>query len=124
MKSKKVIAKDNPSSNTIDGLDALCFLFENEDAFVEHIVEHTLFSIARFTSNANYFLQYAVKTLTPRFKNKREAVKFTKYGYDPDGHIDETKCLFHRETKIRVKIDVDGNYTPKWANILSSTIFH
>lgn len=40
-------------------------------------------------------------------------MKFTKYECDPDGHIDETKCLFHRETKIRVKIDADGNYAPK-----------
>ena len=30
-------------SNKIDGLDALCSLFENEDALIEHIVEHTLF---------------------------------------------------------------------------------
>lgn len=106
-----------------------------EKALVEHIVEHTFFfdrkmvrdqardiqaSIgtgralpARFTSNGNYFLRHAVKTTTPRFKNKSEAVKFTKYECDPDGHVDETKCLFHRDTKIRVRIDADGNYAPK-----------
>lgn len=106
-----------------------------EDALIEHIVEHTLFFDremvrsqardiralvrtgqalpARFTSNTNYFLQHAVKTTTPRFKNVSEAVKFTKYECDPDGHIDETKCLFHRGTKIRVKIDAAGNYAPK-----------
>lgn len=126
---------EKPSSPNIDGLDALCSLFENEDAIVEHIVGHTLFFgremvrnqardlralirtgqalPVRFTSNDNYFLQHAVKTTTPRFKNKSEAVKFTKYEHDPDGHIDETKCLFHRETKIRVKVDADGNYAPK-----------
>lgn len=119
----------------IDGLDALCSLFGSDDALIEHILTHTLFFDrdmvrqqardirawirtgqaipARFTSNANYFLQHAVKTTAPRFKNKSEAVRFTKYECDPDGHIDETKCLFHRETKIRVKIDSDGNYAPK-----------
>lgn len=30
-------------SNKINGLVALCSLFENEDALIEHIVEHTLF---------------------------------------------------------------------------------
>lgn len=126
---------ENQNLKKINGLVALCSLFENEDALIEHIVEHTLFFDremvrdqardlralirtgqalpVRFTSNANYFLQHAVKTTTPRFKNKSEAVKFTKYECDPDGHIDETKCLFHRETKIRVKIDADGNYAPK-----------
>lgn len=119
----------------IDGLDALRSLFGSDEALIEHILEHTLFFDkemvrnqardiralirtgqaipARFTSNGNYFLQHAVKTTTPRFKNKSEAVRFTKYECDPDGHIDETKCLFHRETKIRVKIDSDGNYAPK-----------
>lgn len=119
----------------IDGLDALRSLFASDNALIEHIVRHTLFFDremvrnqardiralirtgqaipARFTSNGNYFLQHAVKTTTPRFKNKSEAVKFTKYECDPDGHIDETKCLFHRETKIRVKIDADGNYAPR-----------
>lgn len=114
----------------IDGIDALGCLFPSQDALIEHIIEHTLFFNrdmvlkqardirgrmrtgkavpARFTSNKNYFLQHAVKTTTPRFKNKSEAVAFTKYDGD-----DETKCLFHRETKIRVSIDADGNYAPK-----------
>lgn len=114
----------------IDGINALSSLFPNEDALIEHIIEHTLFFNremvlkqardirgrirtgkaipARFTSNKNYFLQHSVKTTTPRFKNKGEAVAFTKYDGD-----DETKCLFHRETKIRVSIDADGNYAPK-----------
>ena len=121
--------------NKIDGLDALRSLFANDDALVEHIVEHTLFFDremvrdqardlralirtgqalpVRFTSNGNYFLQHAVKTTTPRFKNKSEAVRFTKYEGDEDGHIDETKCLFHRATKNRVKIDADGTSAPK-----------
>ena len=34
---------ENQNLKKIDGLDALCSLFENEDALVEHIVEHTLF---------------------------------------------------------------------------------
>lgn len=115
---------------SIDGIDALSSLFSDENALIEHIIEHTLFFNsdmvlkqardirgrirtgkaipARFTSNKNYFLQHSVKTTTPRFKSKSEAVAFTKYDGD-----DETKCLFHRETKIRVKIDADGNYAPK-----------
>ena len=34
---------ENQNLKKIDGLDALCSLFENEDALIEHIVEHTLF---------------------------------------------------------------------------------
>lgn len=45
-----------------------------------------------------------MKTTTPRFRNKKEAVLFTK---------DSANAVFHKDTKIRVCFDPDGNYYPK-----------
>lgn len=112
----------------IDGIDSLSGLFPSEDALIEHIIEHTLFfnrdmvlkqardirvgirtggSIpVRYNSNGAFFLQHQTKTTTPRFKSKAEALKFTN---------NSENYLFHRDTKIRISFDSDGNYAPKLA---------
>ena len=58
----------------------------------------------RYTSKGAFFRQHEVKTTTPRFRNKKEAVLFTK---------DSANAVFHKDTKIRVCFDPDGNYYPK-----------
>lgn len=112
--------------SVIDGLDSFRRLFSNDEAFIEHVIESILFFNrdivllqarekrneirtgkaipVRYTSNGLFFLQHKVKTTSPKFKNRSEAIRFT--------HDDEN-FLFHRETKIRVKFDRDGNYYPK-----------
>ena len=112
----------------IDGLEALKRLLFNDDALIEHIIDSILFFNqemvlkqtievcdkikrneaipVRYTSNKAFFLQHAVKTTTPSFKSKSEALKFTR---------NSSNELFHRETKIRICIDPDGNYAPKRA---------
>jgi len=117
--------------NLIDGLDSLKGLFSNDDdALVRHIIENTLFFNkemvlkqarevrfnvktgkaipVRYNSNGAFYLQHKVKTTTPNFKGRSEAIKFTS---------NEENNLFHRETNIRICFDRDGNYAPK------STIF-
>lgn len=56
----------------------------------------------RFTSNDHFYHQREVKKTTPSFKNRREAVQYTK-----------DNPLFHKETGIRICFDNDGNYFPK-----------
>ena len=113
----------------IDGLESLKALFDgNEDKLVDHVINNILFMKkdivikqaeflictieaenpipVRYNSNGAFFLRHAVKTTTPNFKNKGEAVRFT--------NNTENK-LFHRETKIRICFDRDGNYYPKRA---------
>jgi hypothetical protein len=112
----------------IDGLNAFKSIFSSEDALIEHIIEHTLFFDknmvfeqarlvrigirtgeaipVRYNSNGAFFLQHTVKTTTPSFKNRSEAIAFTNK---------EENHLFHRETKINICFDRDGNYAPKRA---------
>jgi len=47
----------------------------------------------RYTSNGAFFLQHKVKTTTPNFKGRKEALQFTN---------NEENSLFHKETKIRI----------------------
>lgn len=117
--------------NSLDGLNSLRKLFSyDDDALVRHIIENTLFFNkemvlkqardvnfkiktgkaipVRYTSNGAFYLQHKVKTTTPNFKGRSEAIKFTS---------NEENNLFHRETNIRICFDRDGNYAPK------STIF-
>lgn len=113
-------------NSVIDGLESFKSLFSSEDDLLKYIIEHTLFFEkdvvrqqaidirtnirlgkaipVRYTSNSAFFLQHKVKTTTPNFKSKKEALQFTKN----DGN-----SIFHRETKIRVCFDSDGNYYPK-----------
>ncbi|WP_018665767.1 hypothetical protein [Bacteroides gallinarum] len=110
----------------IDGLEAFKGLFPSEDELIKHILKHTLFFEkeavrkqainlrtnirmgqavpVRYTSNTAFFLQHKVKTTTPNFKGRSEAVRFTD---NPEN------ALFHKETKIRICFDRDGNYYPK-----------
>ena len=110
----------------LDGMNALIGLFSSEDELVAHFIGCTYFFsremvqqqarkvrneirmgqpiTVRYTSNGAYFLQHAVKTTTPSFANISKAIEFTK---NPDN------ALFHRETKIRVRFDANGNYVPK-----------
>ena len=110
----------------IDGLEAFKSLFSSEDDLLKHIVSHTLFFEknvvrqqainirtairlgkavpVRYTSNGAFFLQHKVKTTTPNFKGRKEAIQFTN---------NEENALFHKETKIRICFDRDGNYYPK-----------
>lgn len=110
----------------IDGLDGLKILFDTQDALVEYVIRNTLFFEkkavfnqarevrcavrkgepipVRYNSNKPFFKQHEIKTTTPTFRNKSEAVRFTK---------DSKNYLFHRDTKIRVCCDPDGNYIPK-----------
>lgn len=119
--------------NKIDGLDVFKRLFSSDDALIEHLISGVLFfnkemvlqqarevrhgirtgvaTPVRYNSNGAFFLQHKVKTTTPSFKNKSEAIKFTN---------DNENALFHRETKIRICFDRDGNYYPK-RTILSHT---
>lgn len=112
----------------IDGLEAFRNLFSTEDDLIKHIINHTLFFEknvvlqqainirtairlgkavpVRYTSNGAFFLQHKVKTTTPNFKGKKEAIQFTN---------NDENFLFHKETKIRVCFDRDGNYYPKKA---------
>ena len=112
----------------IDGLNAFRSIFPSEDALVEHVIEHTFFFEksmvfeqarivrngirtgeaipVRYNSNGAFFLQHNVKTTTPSFKNRSEAISFTS---KKENH------LFHRETKIKICFDRDGNYAPKRA---------
>ncbi|MEG2339389.1 MAG: hypothetical protein RSA53_06330 [Odoribacter sp.] len=117
----------------IDGLDSLKKMFSTQEALIEYILKHTLFFDkkvvcnqarelrfkirtgeaipVRYNSNGAFFLQHALKTTTPNFKSKKEAVSFTN---------NDMNNLFHRETKIRICFDRDGNYYPK-RSILSYT---
>lgn len=117
----------------IDGLDVFKRLFSSDNALIEHLISGVLFfnremvlqqarevrhgirtAVAmpvRYNSNGAFFLQHKVKTTTPSFKNKSEAIRFTN---------DDNNNLFHRETKIRICFDRDGNYYPK-RTILSHT---
>lgn len=138
--------------NTIDGLDAFKSLFSSEEDIVNHILGHTLFFEqnavrqqattimtdirmgnpvpVRYTSNNSFFLQHKVKTTTPHFRGRGEAIRFTK---------NTENTLFHKETNIRICFDRDGNYYPKqmifnttgykasWgkqSNIINYTIAH
>ncbi|NDV97196.1 hypothetical protein D0T84_20150 [Dysgonomonas sp. 521] len=115
-------------SKLIDGINVLRGLFSGEQEFIDHVIHNILFFDkamvrdqaldirqqvrlgkaipVRYNSNGSFFLQHKVKTTTPSFKNKSEAIRFTN---------DEENALFHRETKIRVCFDRDGNYYPKQA---------
>lgn len=110
----------------LDGLDCFRQLFPDVDSLVDHVVQNTRFFPkevvfhqaceyseairlgkavpVRYNSNKAFFRQHEVKTTTPRFANKKEALAFTK---------DESNAVFHRETGIRVRFDSDGNYFPK-----------
>lgn len=112
--------------NPIDGLDVFLNLFKDEEECIKHVIQSILFFPrdlvreqardvrhqirtgeaipVRYTSNKSFFLQHRIKTTTPGFKNKKEAVSFTN---------NKDNALFHRETKIRVCFDRDGNYYPK-----------
>lgn len=117
---------ENIGKPVYDGLDALKGLFSDDDCLVEHVITNTLFFDkkivssqarqvrsairkgeaipVRYNSNGAFFLQHTVKATTPNFKNKSDAIKFTNL---PDNY------LFHKETKIRICFDRDGNYYPK-----------
>lgn len=112
----------------IDGIDAFKSLFANDKEFIDHVIENIMFIDknmvreqaldirkqvrlgkaipVRYNSNGAFFLQHKVKTTTPSFKNRSEAISFTNA---------EENALFHRDTKIRVCFDRDGNYYPKQA---------
>lgn len=119
-------ADDNSGTSVIDGLDVFLNLFESEDACVRHVIRSIMFFSGdvvreqsrivrhrirtgeaipvRYTSNKSFFHQHRIKTTTPSFRSKKEAVAFTN---------DPQNTLFHRDTKIRVCFDRDGNYYPK-----------
>ena len=110
----------------MDGLNCFRQLFPNDDELVDYVIRNTLFFKkdivfqqvrvyrlairmgeaipVRYTSNGAFFRQHEVKTTTPRFRNKQEAVLFTK---------DSANAIFHEDSKIRVCFDPDGNYYPK-----------
>ena len=110
----------------MDGLNCFKQLFPNDDELVDYVIRNTLFFKkdivfqqarvyrqairmgeaipVRYTSKGAFFRQHEVKTTTPRFRNKKEAVLFTK---------DSANAVFHKDTKIRVCFDPDGNYYPK-----------
>ena len=110
----------------MDGLNCFKQLFPNDDEFVDYVIRNTLFFKkdivfqqarvyrqairmgeaipVRYTSKGAFFRQHEVKTTRPRFRNKKEAVLFTK---------DSANAVFHKDTKIRVCFDPDGNYYPK-----------
>ncbi|MDR1631663.1 MAG: hypothetical protein LBR97_02090 [Dysgonamonadaceae bacterium] len=112
--------------NSLDGINVLRDLFPNNDSFVQHVLCNILFfdngivrhqamqvqqrieqgfaTPVRYTSNGHFYHQREVKKVTPSFKSKQEAVKFTK-----------DNPLFHKETGIRICFDKDGNYYPKQA---------
>lgn len=112
----------------IDGIDAFKSLFANDKEFIDHVIENILFIDknmvreqaldirkqirlgkaipVRYNSNGAFFFQHKVKTTTPHFKNRSQAISFTNA---------EENTLFHRDTKIRVCFDRDGNYYPKQA---------
>ncbi|KAA6328030.1 hypothetical protein EZS27_023033 [termite gut metagenome] len=112
----------------LDGLKAFKDLFPTDDAFVEHVIQSIYFFEpnivqrqaetilkdirdgnaipVRYTSNGAFFIQRKVNKITPTFKNKKEAVKFT---------ANDQNLVYHRETEIRVEFDKDGNYAPKKA---------
>lgn len=110
----------------MDGLNCFKQLFSNDSVLVDYVIRNTLFFKkdivfqqareyrqairmgeaipVRYTSNKAFFRQHEVKTTTPRFRNKKEAVLFTK---------DSANAVFHRDSKIRVCFDPDGNYYSK-----------
>ncbi len=112
----------------IDGIDVLRSLFVDDKELINHVIDNTMFIDkrmvkeqaldisqqtrlgkaipVRYNSNGAFFLQHAVKTTTPSFKNKSGAIRFTN---------DKANVLYHRDTKIRVCFDRDGNYYPKQA---------
>jgi hypothetical protein len=116
----------NTMSNPLNGIDVLRDLFPDDDSFVQHIVNNTLFFNkevvkhqalqvqqeiergdavpVRYTSNGYFYHQREVNKVTSTFKSKREAVHFTK-----------ENPLFHKKTGIRIYFDKDGNYYPKQA---------
>lgn len=113
-------------NSKLDGMNALSALFGSEDELIAHFIGCTYFFsrdlvqqqarkirndirmgqpiTVRYTSNGAYFLQHAVKTTTPSFANISKVIEFTR---------NSENALFHRETKIRVRFDANGNYVPK-----------
>jgi hypothetical protein len=116
----------NTTSNLLNGIDVLRNLFPDDDSFIQYIisnmfffnkeiVEHQALQVqqqiergdalpVRYTSNGHFYHQREVKKVTPTFKSKQEAVRFTK-----------ENPLFHKDTGIRIYFDKDGNYYPKQA---------
>lgn len=110
----------------MDGLNCFKQLFSSDADLVDYVIKNTLFFNkdvviqqageyckailkkeaipVRYTSNKAFFRQHEVKTTTPNFRNKKEAVSFTK---------DLANAVFHRDTKLRICFDRDGNYYPK-----------
>jgi hypothetical protein len=117
--------EEQKGSSKIDGINVLRNLFPDDDSFVRHVVGQILFFNAeiitrqasviqqqiekgeaipvRYTSNAHFYHQREVNKVKPSFKSRKEAVNF------------KDNPLFHKETKMRVYFDKDGNYYPKRA---------
>lgn len=117
------------NNSIIDGFESLNNLFKSEKDLIEHLIENSYFFhpdivkaqalkismdinndmgvYVRFSQDGTKFYhKNNTRETSSRFKNKREAISFTK---------EDTNKLYHRETNIRVKIDNDGNYTTKYA---------
>ncbi len=106
----------------LNGVDVLRNSFPNEKSFVEHVVHNILFFDkdiveqqaltilrqieqqqavpVRYNSNELFFLQHETRRTTTSFKNKKEAVRFTK---------EKENAVFHYDTGIQVYFDSDGN---------------
>ncbi|MDR1883117.1 MAG: hypothetical protein LBR26_10115 [Prevotella sp.] len=115
------------SMNLLNGINVLKRLYSNnDDVLVKNVIQSILFFNkemvmqqsfdivgridsgeaipVRFTSNEYFYRRREARKVTPTFKSKQEAIRFTKE--DP---------LFHKETDIRICVDKDGNYYPKQA---------
>jgi hypothetical protein len=109
------------SNLLLNGLDGI---IRNDDSSVKHVIHSILFFQkniveqqalgvmqnikqgeaipVRYTSNQHFYHQREKNKVTPSFKSKKEALRFTSE------HL-----LFHKDTEIPICFDSDGNYTTK-----------
>lgn len=117
----------------LDGLDVFKSLFSSDDDLIDHLIGGVLFfpreivreqakevgralitGVAipvRYNSNGPFFFQREKNKTTLSFKNKSKAVEYTN---------DESNKAYHKDTRIRIRFDSDGNYVPK-RTILAKT---